>query len=65
MFAGANVQYVFQNGVLPDVTTPLGILLENAHTDRVKTLQQQQESGCDLEKSVYNGICSQIKNKQN
>ena len=30
MFADANMQYVFQNGVLPDVMTPLGILLENA-----------------------------------
>ena len=31
MFAGANMLYVFQNGVLPDVMTPLGILLENVH----------------------------------
>ena len=30
MFTDANMQYVFQNGVLPDVMTPLGILLENA-----------------------------------
>ena len=35
MFAGANMQYVFQNGVLPDVMTPLGILLENVDTDGV------------------------------
>ena len=28
MFADANMQYVFQNGVLPDVVTPVGILLE-------------------------------------
>ena len=35
MFAGANMLYVFQNGVLLDVMTPLGILLENAHTDGV------------------------------
>ena len=27
MFAGANMQYVFQNGVLPDVITPLGIFI--------------------------------------
>ena len=31
MFAGANVQYVSQNGVLLDIMTQLGILLENAH----------------------------------
>ena len=30
MFTDANMQYVFQNGVLTDVMTPLGILLENA-----------------------------------
>ena len=35
MFAGANMQYVFQNGVLPDIMTPLVILLENVHTDGV------------------------------
>ena len=35
MFAGANMQHVFQNGVLPDLMTPLGILLENAQTDGV------------------------------
>ena len=35
MFASAKMQYVFQNGILPDVMTPLGILLENAHTDGV------------------------------
>ena len=39
MFAGANMQYVFQNGVLPDVMTPLGTLLENAHTDGVFSSQ--------------------------
>ena len=35
MLAGANMQYAFQNGVLPDVMTPLAILLENVHTDGV------------------------------
>ena len=39
MFAGANIQYLFQNGALPDVMTPLGILLENAHTDGVFSSQ--------------------------
>ena len=39
MFAGANMQYVFQNGVIPDVMTPLGTLLENAHTDGVFSSQ--------------------------
>ena len=36
MFADANMQYVFQNGVLPDVMTPLGILLENARVSKSK-----------------------------
>ena len=36
MFADANMQYVFQNGVLPDVMTPLGILLENASVSKSK-----------------------------
>ena len=35
MFAGANIQYVLQDGVLPDVIIPLGILMKNAHTNRV------------------------------
>ena len=34
MFAGANMQYVFQNGVLPDAMTPLSILLENARVSK-------------------------------
>ena len=54
MFADANVQYVFQNGVLPDVMTPLGILLKNARF-QVKTLQQQ-DSGCDLDKMLVIGF---------
>ena len=33
MFAGANMQYVFQNSVLPDVMTPL---LENARLSKSK-----------------------------
>ena len=36
MFAGANMKYVFQNGVLPNVMTPLGILLENARVSQSK-----------------------------
>ena len=36
MFAGANMQYVFQNGVLPNVMTQLGILLENARVSKSK-----------------------------
>ena len=58
MFAGANMQYVFQNGVLPDIMTPLVILLENVDTDGVfpcKTLQQQ-DSGCNLDKMFIMGF---------
>ena len=67
MFAGANMQYVLQNGVLPDVMTPLGILLENAHTDGVFSSLNQQESGCDLDKMfkmefALNSRISKIKN---
>ena len=59
MFADANnLQFVFQNGVLPDVMTPLGILLEKCPCFQVKTLQQQ-DSGCDLDKMFAIG------NKQN
>ena len=36
MFADANMQHVFQNGVLPDVMTPPGILLENARVSKSK-----------------------------
>ena len=36
MFTDANMQYVFQNGVLPDVMTPLGILLENVRVSKSK-----------------------------
>ena len=54
MFADANMQSVFQNGVLPDVMTPLRILLENARF-QVKTLQQQ-DSGFDLDKMLVIGF---------
>ena len=36
MFADTSMQYVFQNGVLPDVMTPPGILLENGRVSRSK-----------------------------
>ena len=53
MFADANMQYVVQNGVLPDVMTPPGILLENARF-QFKTLQQ--DFGFDLDKMLVIGF---------
>ena len=52
MFADANIQYVFQNGVLPDVMTPLGILLENTRVSKSKLYN----SGCDLDKMFVIGF---------
>ena len=70
MFTGANMQYVFQNGVLPDVMTPPGILLENAHTKRMFPSQKaynNNKRGCDLDKVFIMGFAlksriSKIKN---
>ena len=41
MFADANMQYVFQNGVLTDVMIPLGILLGNARVSKPKPYNNQ------------------------
>ena len=66
MFAGADVQYVSQNGVLPYIMTQLGILLEmriQMACFQAKTLQQQQESGCDLDNVFLMGFA--LKSRKN
>ena len=61
MFPDANMEYVFQNDVLPDIMTSpgtsLGILLENARVSKSKTLQQQ-DSGSDLDKMLQLDLLS-------
>ena len=52
MFADANMQYVFQSGVLPDV---MRYFIGKCACFQVKTLQQQ-DSGCDLDKMFAIGF---------